>query len=133
MDFEKYGVKTPEDLMNYFNANMKYGFVYKNKIFTDLEPDFQKNMDKFYKLRLKEDFLKHKYGVCWDFCEFEREFFESTGIEHRCFFIESFLKHENGGPTHTFALYKKAKNGFGLNILGNIIVEFMNIHLLKMH
>lgn len=107
MCFEKYGIKTPKDLMKYFEANMKYGFVYRNKVFTDLEPDFQANMDKLYKLRIGEDFLKNKYGVCWDFCECERSFFENANIEHRCFFIESFIKREEGGPTHTFALYRE--------------------------
>lgn len=106
MDFAKYGIKTPEDLMNFFKSNMKYGFVYRNRVFTDLEPDFQKNMDKFYKLRLGENFIKNKYGVCWDFCELERTFFEYANIEHKCYFIESFINREQGGPTHTFALYK---------------------------
>ena len=112
MDFKKYDIKTPQDLMKYFKTNMKYGFVYRNKIFTENEPDFQRNMDKFYKLRLKEDFLNKKYGVCWDFCECEREFFEFADIPHRCFFIESFLNRKDGGPTHTFALYSENNRWF---------------------
>ena len=106
IDFKKYGIKSPQDLMKYFESNMKYGFVYHGKVFTDLEPDFQKNMDQFYKLRLGEDFIKNKYGVCWDFCELERAFFEYANIEHKCYFIESFINREEGGPTHTFALFK---------------------------
>ncbi len=112
MDFKKFGITTPKELMNYFKANMKYGFKYRNKIFTDLEPDFQQNMDKFYKLRLGEDFLKSKYGVCWDFCVLEDEFFKSAGIEHKCYFIESLLNKNDGGPTHTFALFKEKENWF---------------------
>ena len=106
MDFKKYGIKNPQDLMKYFESNMKYGFVYRGKIFTDLEPEFQINMDKLYKLRIGEDFIKNKYGVCWDFCELERSFFEYAKIEHKCYFIESFINRDEGGPTHTFALYK---------------------------
>ena len=75
VNFCKLGIETSKDLMNYFDKNMHYGFVYKKKVFTDNEPDFQKNMDKFYKLRVGEDFIKSGYGVCWDFCELEREFF----------------------------------------------------------
>lgn len=112
MDFSKYGISTPQDLMRYFEKNMKYGFVYHGKVFTDLEPNFQKNMDKFYKLRLGEDFLKNKYGVCWDFCELERAFFSNKQIEHKCFFIESFINRAEGGPTHTFALYKRGNKWF---------------------
>lgn len=112
MDFKKYGIETPEDLMNYFQDNMKYGFIYRGKVFTDREPDFQKNMDRFYKLRRKEDFIKNKYGVCWDFCECEREFFEFSNIEHRCFFIESFISRKEGGPTHTLALYNKGNKWY---------------------
>lgn len=106
-NFEKYNVSTVQNLMRYFESNMKYGFTYRGKVFTDLQPDFQKNMDKYYKLRIGEDFIKNKYGVCWDFCELEREFFISKNINHECFFIESFINREKGGPTHTFALFEE--------------------------
>lgn len=101
------GVNTPQELMQYFINNFKYGFVYRHKVFTDIENDFQKNMDKLYKIRLGEDFIKHKYGVCWDFCELERLFFIEKNIEHECYFIESYINSEEGGPTHTFALFKQ--------------------------
>ena len=52
-------------------------------------------------------FIKNKYGVCWDFCELERLFFLQRNIEHDCYFIESCVKGQNGGPTHTFALFKQ--------------------------
>ncbi len=39
--FEKLKIKTPEDLLKYFKDNMKYGFVYRNKVFSDLESNFQ--------------------------------------------------------------------------------------------
>ncbi len=105
--FKKLSIKTPQDLMQYFKDNLNYGFVYRNKIFTDMEPDFQKNMDKLYKIRLGEDFIKHKYGVCWDFCELERLFFSQNNIEHECYFIESYINSAESGPTHTFALYHR--------------------------
>jgi len=70
-------------------------------------PDFQADMDRLYKLRLGEDFIKNKYGVCWDFCELEREFFEGAGIEHECYYVEAFEDRHEGGPTHTFALFKE--------------------------
>ena len=30
-----------------------------------------------------------------------------NNIEHECYFIESYINREEGGPTHTFALFKQ--------------------------
>lgn len=109
VNFKKYGISSPQDLMDYFEKNMQYGFVEGKKIYTESEPNFQEEMDKHYKLRLGEDFLKNKYGVCWDFCVLEREFLRQAGIENQCYFIEGFLNRQDGGPTHTFAIYKQGK------------------------
>lgn len=105
--FEKLCIKTPKDLMQYFEDNFNYGFVYKNKIFTDMDPNFQKNVDELYKIRLGKDFIKNKYGICWDFCEFERLFFKEYNFEHECYFIDSCINSVEDGPTHTFALFKQ--------------------------
>ncbi len=110
--FKKLDIKTPKELMQFLTNNYKYGFVYKNKIFTNTEPDFYKEFDKHYKIRLGEDFIKHKYGICWDFCELERLFFIKNNIEHECYFIESFINREEGGPTHSFALFKQKNKWF---------------------
>ena len=69
-------------------------------------------MDKFYRLKRGNDFIKSGYGVCWDFCEYERDFFKKIGLEHECYFLLSFLSRSQGGPTHTFLLYKKNENWF---------------------
>lgn len=103
--FKDNNIKTPQELMQYFNNNFKYGFIHRNKIFTDDEPDFQENMDKFYRIRLGKDFIKHKYGVCWDFCELERLCLLEYDLKHECYFIESHTDDEKNGPTHTFVLY----------------------------
>ncbi len=107
MDFNKYKIKTPKQLMEFLNKNLKYGFTYRNKIYTEDNPNFNDNMNKFYKVRLKKDFIKSGYGVCWDFCEFEREFFSSLKIKHECYFIVNFLTRIKGGPTHTFLIYEQ--------------------------
>lgn len=106
MNFLKNNIKTPKDLLKYLSENMHYGFTYRNKVFSDNEEDFNDNMNKYYKLRLKENFVKNKYGVCWDFCEFERLFFEEMKIPHECYFYISFFSRSEGGPTHTFLLYE---------------------------
>lgn len=112
MNFDKYNIKTYQDLMKFFKKHMNYGFVYRNKIFTQDNPNFQEEMNKFYKLRLKDDFIKSGYGVCWDFCELEREFFLSKNIPHECYFVESFVNRSQGGPTHSFLLFKENNNWF---------------------
>lgn len=110
--FNKLNINTPQDLFNFFEKNMKYGFTYRNKVFTDFELDFQNNMDKLYKIRLGEDFIKSSYGVCWDFCEFERDFFETHTIEHDCYFVESYINQDVGGPTHTFTIFRQNNNWY---------------------
>lgn len=107
MIFKDRGINTPKDLMRFLEGNLQYGFTYKNKIFTEDNPNFDNEFNKHYKLRLGEDFIKSGYGVCWDFCEFERLFFIEQGIEHECYYLESFISREEGGPTHTFALFKQ--------------------------
>lgn len=106
MTSELFNLK-PIELLQFFEENMKYGFVYRNKVFTDYESDFQQNMDKLYKIRLGNNFIKHRYGVCWDFCEFERLYFLANNIEYECYFIESCINNNDVGPTHTFAIYKQ--------------------------
>ena len=93
--------------MKFFENNIQYGFTYRGKVYRDLEQDFQKNMDKFYKIRLGEDFINSGYGVCWDYCELERKFFTENNIKHKCYFIESYINRKEGGPTHTFIIYKQ--------------------------
>ena len=112
MNFKEKGITTPQQLMKFLEKNMKYGFTYRGKVFTDDNADFQENMNKFYKIRLGEDFVKSGYGVCWDFCEFERDFFEEFKISHECYFIYSFINKNEGGPTHTFALYNQNNKWF---------------------
>ncbi len=105
-------IKTPKQLMKYLSANFKYGFTHKNKIFTEDTPDFQDKMDQLYKLRTGKNFIKSGYGVCWDFCEFERDFFKQNNIYHECYFIFSFKNRKDGGPTHSFTIYNKNNKWF---------------------
>ncbi len=107
MDFKKYDIANMQQLMNFFQNNMKYGFTHKNRIYLEEGADFSSQMDKYYKLRIGEDFIKSGYGVCWDFCEFERSFCEQMNITHECYFFLSFLKGSECGPTHTFLIFEQ--------------------------
>ncbi len=107
MKFKDLGITTPQDLLIYLQKNVKYGFTHGGKVFTEEEPTFMENFNKFYKIKLGKNLIKSGYGVCWDLTEFERLFFEEYGIEHECYFFLSFKNRQEGGPTHTFTLFKQ--------------------------
>ena len=98
-------IKTPEELIGFRAKTVKYGFVSEDGKIYEPSPTFGSDMDKHYKIRLGEDLIRAGYGVCWDFTEFERLFFENRGIEHECYYIKRYLA--NGGTsTHAFLIYK---------------------------
>lgn len=107
MNFKNLNLTTPQKLMEFIKNNLNYGFTYRGKVYTDDKPDFNENMNKFYKLKKGVNFVKSGYGVCWDFCEFERDFFNQLKIKHECYFIVNFLTRSKGGPTHTFLIYEQ--------------------------
>lgn len=109
MKFKDLGVNTPQELLQFMQENIQYGFTNKGKVYLENDKNFDADMDRLYKLKVKEDLLKSGYGVCWDTCEFERRFFEEMKIPHKCYFYLSFLARDEGGPTHTFLLYENDK------------------------
>ncbi len=105
-------ITTPSKFLNYLTTNFNYGFTHKGKIYSPSTPNFQREMDNKYKLRIGKNFIKSGWGVCWDFCELERIFFTEKNIKHNCYFIASFVNRAEGGPTHSFLLYTKANKCF---------------------
>ena len=65
MNFKEKGITTSQLLMQFLEKSMKYGFTYRGQVFTNDQVGFQEKMDKFYKIRLGEDFVKNGYGVCY--------------------------------------------------------------------
>lgn len=62
--FKKLDINTPLDLMNWFKDNLNYGFVYRNKAFTDMEPNFQKNIAMYKTSKITKrldafEFIEH--------------------------------------------------------------------------
>lgn len=98
-------LKTPLELMQFLEKNIKYGYLAEGRIFT--EPFISGDMDKYYRLRTDKDLINTGYGVCWDVVELERSFFEHHKIEHECYFIQAFKTRAEGGPTHTILLFKE--------------------------
>lgn len=106
MKFKDLHASTPNQLMKFLENSLQYGFTFRKKVYCETE-EINQSFDKFYRLKVGEDLLKSGYGVCWDFCEFERRFFEEMKIPHKCFFLDGFVSRDKGGPTHTFLLFEK--------------------------
>lgn len=80
------------------NAKMnrfKYGFLYKGKILTD---DYSK-----YQTMTVAEIDRHQCGVCWDFVNYEANWFRKNQIPFKTFFIEW---DDPMTSTHTFLVYK---------------------------
>ena len=91
-------LETPKHLLDFFEKNLKYGFVSDGKLCSFEE------MNKLYKLCINKELIDAGYGVCWDFVELQRAFFEEKGIKHKSFWIDSLAQ---GGNTHTFSLFNE--------------------------
>ncbi|MFZ4632285.1 MAG: transglutaminase-like domain-containing protein [Patescibacteria group bacterium] len=105
--FEK--INTPEELSEYMEKNLEYGYVGKesNRIYSSVDADFDNNFDKEYILQTPEQLLISKHGVCWDQVELERSWFLKKEYKIKVYFL-MFAKDElNNLPTHTFLAYKK--------------------------
>ena len=97
-------IKSPEELLEYMNKNITYGFVDKdgNKYFDTNSKAWNK-----YIIQNGEEVLKSKTGTCWDQVELERLWFERNNYNFKTIFIWFELNHENNLPTHTFLIYEK--------------------------
>lgn len=104
--FEK--LKTPEELLEYMDKNIEYGYVSKdnNKIYPYSDADFNSHFEEYF-LQTPEELLSSKQGVCWDQVELERSWFSKNEYESKAYFL-MFAKEELSNlPTHTFLAYKK--------------------------
>ena len=80
------------------NAKMnrfKYGFLYKGKILTD---DYSK-----YQTMTVAEIDRYQCGVCWDFVNYEANWFRKNQIPFKTFYIEW---NDPMTSTHTFLVYK---------------------------
>ena len=103
INFKILNINTPTELFQFMKSNFKFGYVSNGKVFIDDNFD---EMEKNYKLSLPSQLLKNKRGVCWDFVEFERAFFEENDYKFKTYAIVG-----DNGPLHTFLVYK-SKNDF---------------------
>lgn len=98
-------IKSPEELLEYMDENITYGFLGKNGIrYTDASPsDWQEQ----YCVQSGEGVLKSKIGTCLDQTEFERLWFEKNNYSFKTIFAWFEVGRENSFPTHAFLIYEK--------------------------
>lgn len=101
-------IKTPEELLKFMSENFHYGFVKRNDgtVLNDSRSNEWKDswLGEYF-LQKPEELMKNKYGVCWDFVEFEREWFKNNGYEFKTFYMAVIKKEGSKLPTHTFLVY----------------------------
>lgn len=73
----------------------KYGFLYKGKILTD---DYSK-----YQTMTVAEIDRYQCGICWDFVNYEANWFRKNQIPFKTFYIEW---DDPMTSTHTFLVYK---------------------------
>lgn len=101
-------INNPEDLLNYMNENVVYGFIGNNKkIYKDTESEEWLDWYNECRVQTGEEILKTNVGTCWDQVELERLWFEKHNYEFKTIFIYFEVDHENNFPTHSFLIFKE--------------------------
>ena len=103
MDKNEYNnINTPEELFDFMNNNIKYGFLGSdNKVYFD-DSDW---LDKFV-LQSIDDILSTKVGNCFDQVELERDWFNKHNYKFNIYFQRIEVDYTNPYPMHTFLVYE---------------------------
>lgn len=100
-------IKTPNELLDYMNKNIRYGFIDTkgNKYCSPGSKEWIINWFDNGIVQNFETLLDTKIGTCWDQVEFERKWFSDNNYEFKTFFC--FFENDKPLPTHTFLVYKE--------------------------
>lgn len=100
--FVESSVKSPYDLLDYMKQ-FKYGWFTRGGVAHDgsegIPGDFYHN----FHLQSPHQLANSKVGVCWDYVEFERQWFTENDYKFAIFYI--MLNNGSTQPTHTFLVY----------------------------
>ena len=113
-EYEK--VNTPEELMDFMNKYIKYGFHgtdgvdYTNDGTIEGNEKFQTASQLVYGLASPDYLLKYGLGHCWDQVELERDWFLRHNYEFKTIFIWFEFNYANNYSTHTYLIYKDKEN-----------------------
>ena len=100
-------IKSPEELLDYMNKNIKYGFIGKNgKKYTNILSEEWNDWYSQCIVQNGKEVLESNIGTCWDQVELERIWFENNHYIIHTFFIWFEVKKECEYPTHAFLIYE---------------------------
>lgn len=105
-------VKTPNDLMDFMNINIEYGWVDKqgNKHINNLK-GFREN----YRISSIDEMLETGLGTCIEQAKMIKYFFDKMGIENKLYCHRSYENEENFDKDvrmHCFVLFKYNDNWY---------------------
>ncbi len=102
-------IKTPKELLQFMQQNIKYGFVSKTgKIYDN--PNSEEWQNDWYLnciVQNGDSLLKTKYGTCWDQVELERKWFEENSYNFKTIYIWFEVNRPSNLPTHTFLVFEE--------------------------
>lgn len=102
-------IKTPEELFDFMNKYINYGFLgsKSGKLHTWDDSDYQSNFINDYALTSPNQVLENKYGQCWDQVELERDWFSKNNYKFKTLYIMFLFNHENNFPTHSYLVFER--------------------------
>lgn len=99
--FKSKKINTIEDLFNYSNKNIKFGWIDQNN-----NRHYDINDAEIYSLESPDEILKNNLGICWDLTELYRSFFETmTDYKIETFYL--LYEDKKGCPSHSILVYYK--------------------------
>jgi ADP-ribose pyrophosphatase YjhB (NUDIX family) len=107
--FVESNVKSPYDLLDYMKQ-FKYGWFTRGGVVHNgsegIPGDFYHN----FHLQSPHQLAHNKVGVCWDYVEFERQWFTENEYKFAIFYIV--LNNGSTQPTHTFLVYNIGSHNY---------------------
>ena len=105
-------VKTPQELMDFMNMNIEYGWIDKQeKIHINTLKGFREN----YRISSIEEMIKNGVGTCIEQAKMIKYFFDKIGIENKLYCHRSYETEENFDKEvrmHCFVLFKYKDNWY---------------------
>lgn len=100
-------IKSPNELYNYMNKNIKYGFVDNNGYIYDTSlKTFENDLINKWIYREPKYIIGNKYGICFDQVLLESIWFKNNNYVFKTYFIIFELPYINNYSTHTFLMYE---------------------------
>lgn len=96
------------DELNDQLSSYKYGIIINDHPVDDLSAV---NMQQ-YLTSTAEKFEEHKIGTCWDYVNYEANWFRKNGVSFKCYFAIMGLMGAKVTPTHTFLTFKDKDGKF---------------------